>query len=638
MKKLFILLIVLTLTACSSNKIQQPEKAPIKLSDDSIIMYAIGDIAKQEGDIVGAMTLLYRSYEESPNNRVILENLSETYILLTEEEKTEFPKVLTWLDNYLENVDFNIRIAEKYAVLLYQENKFERAEAMFTKVADLYPSETSVIKLLMFLHSQKKLTPPDFERIFALETNASSWEIIDPILQKEFLILLEYLINNYPDNAEYVSENSYKTFKSAKIFWLWFKYYYSKKDFVAATNLLETHFAQDITLEEKYLPLLLRVYLLQGETDKVTQYQRKYPNKQDKDIQEIYLSAAIKNNELNLVISALENLIPLDTEEQSIFEYKYFASLLLLNNYHYKTWVSLAEKHNLYNQLSAYLYANYKSKQLNLEQMVAKSDSLIAEGMPSFRKNLIIASLLSELEEHDNSLPFLEQLTPEPLNNEQLVYVSFLWFRTGKLQNADIYINKLDKKEYPKNFLKADLYRSIDDDSTAVDFYWKSVQSDSLSLQDYFFIGTFFEKQAEYDKLLITAKMSYEHSPEEASALNYYGYSLLIFTDQMELAEELITKAFDKNPDDDGIRDSIGWLYYKKGKYRLAKEFFDKLIENEVNNSEVAYHLGALFLKLDDSDSAMKYLVKATELNNHSRSVKEANKLIKKMIKISEEK
>ena len=76
------------------------------------------------------------------------------------------------------------------------------------------------------------------------------------------------------------------------------------------------------------------------------------------------------------------------------------------------------------------------------------------------------------------------------------------------------------------------------------------------------------------------------------------------------------------------IWDSLAWLYFRMGKYEEALSAMEKPLLEKIENSEIAYHLGEIYLKINQTDIAIKYLKLAVELDNDSDSVKLSQKIL----------
>jgi tetratricopeptide (TPR) repeat protein len=79
--------------------------------------------------------------------------------------------------------------------------------------------------------------------------------------------------------------------------------------------------------------------------------------------------------------------------------------------------------------------------------------------------------------------------------------------------------------------------------------------------------------------------------PNNAAALNALGYTLADLTDRYEEAEELIVLAYELQPDDASIIDSMGWISYRLGRLPEAEAYLREAWKI-MRNAEVAAHLG----------------------------------------------
>jgi tetratricopeptide (TPR) repeat protein len=103
-----------------------------------------------------------------------------------------------------------------------------------------------------------------------------------------------------------------------------------------------------------------------------------------------------------------------------------------------------------------------------------------------------------------------------------------------------------------------------------------------------------------------------EKNPDDVGALNAMGYSLANKTTRYDEAEKYLDRALKLQPDEAVVVDSYGWLQYKKGKPELALEYlrkaYAKLPENEIvaHIAEVLWVLGNEKAAKELFDAALK--------------------------------
>lgn len=93
-------------------------------------------------------------------------------------------------------------------------------------------------------------------------------------------------------------------------------------------------------------------------------------------------------------------------------------------------------------------------------------------------------------------------------------------------------------------------------------------------------------------------------NPESASAQNALGYTLLSLPESVDEGMELIKKAYQKEPENAAINDSMGWAYFLKGDYETAKLYLEYAYQHMPDTADVAAHLGELYWKLGQHDKA----------------------------------
>jgi tetratricopeptide (TPR) repeat protein len=122
------------------------------------------------------------------------------------------------------------------------------------------------------------------------------------------------------------------------------------------------------------------------------------------------------------------------------------------------------------------------------------------------------------------------------------------------------------------------------------------------------------ERLGETDKALNYMEEVLRIDPDYANALNFVGYTWADKGMNLPEAEEKIKKALNQKPDDAYIRDSIGWVYYKKGEYTQALTELLRAFQAMPDDPTIAEHLGDVYAALKEYGKAVEYLNKALGL------------------------
>jgi tetratricopeptide (TPR) repeat protein len=112
-----------------------------------------------------------------------------------------------------------------------------------------------------------------------------------------------------------------------------------------------------------------------------------------------------------------------------------------------------------------------------------------------------------------------------------------------------------------------------------------------------FVLGSIYERQKKYDLAEQAFKKTLAADPNNAVALNYLGYMLADRGVRLEEALGYVKRAIEIDPHNGAYLDSLGWAYFKLGKYDLAEENLRRAAERITNDATIQDHLGDLYHK-----------------------------------------
>ena len=111
--------------------------------------------------------------------------------------------------------------------------------------------------------------------------------------------------------------------------------------------------------------------------------------------------------------------------------------------------------------------------------------------------------------------------------------------------------------------------------------------------------------------------------PNDPTALNALGYTLVDRTRSLEEGTRLIARAIAERPDSYAIQDSMGWALVQAGRFDEGKAWLDKAWEGS-EDPEVAAHLGETLWRMGRTAEARKIWDEALAQNPDSRPLKRA--------------
>lgn len=236
--------------------------------------------------------------------------------------------------------------------------------------------------------------------------------------------------------------------------------------------------------------------------------------------------------------------------------------------------------------------------------------------------------------------------------------------RIGKLDEASEQLTKaaeLNPHDLQSRHLLALIYsmqRKFDLAASEYEAILKaSSQSDSQKIDIYFYLGQLYYSQGQYDKAALQFKRILELDPENTEVM-YLLSSFYLDKDQREdamlLLKECIAveamkhpgcynslayvyaednihldralsfveEALRQEPNNGAYLDTLGWVYYRQGKYEEALVALNKA--NEVIEDYIVYdHIGDVYLAMNRHQEAQQYWRLALELMPNEPSILE---------------
>lgn len=118
------------------------------------------------------------------------------------------------------------------------------------------------------------------------------------------------------------------------------------------------------------------------------------------------------------------------------------------------------------------------------------------------------------------------------------------------------------------------------------------------SARDWFLIyarAITYERTDRWEQAEADFRWALELNPDQPHVLNYLGYSLVEKRRNLDEALEMIEKAVAARPEDGFITDSLGWVFYRLGRYGDAVAPMERAVELEPLDPVINDHLGDVY-------------------------------------------
>lgn len=93
-------------------------------------------------------------------------------------------------------------------------------------------------------------------------------------------------------------------------------------------------------------------------------------------------------------------------------------------------------------------------------------------------------------------------------------------------------------------------------------------------------------------------------NPDHAYALNYIAYALAEREIELERAEKLVVRALKIRPEDGYFLDTLGWIHFKRGNLKAAKQYIEKAVQLTEGDIVILEHIGDVLQALGETAKA----------------------------------
>ena len=216
---------------------------------------------------------------------------------------------------------------------------------------------------------------------------------------------------------------------------------------------------------------------------------------------------------------------------------------------------------------------------------------------------LLSAGLLDRLEQYDLAIgAFREVPRDHPAFDAAELGRADVLRRSGKEDAAIEVFQQLAKLRPDMALIQVtigDTFRELDRHQDALAAYDRAVE---LFTQDapgqwvvYFARGISRERTGDWEGSEADFNKALELQPEQPQVLNYLGYSYVERQENLPRALDMIERAVAAMPDSGYIADSLGWVYYRLGRYQEAVAPMEKAVELMPVDPVVNDHLGDVY-------------------------------------------
>ncbi|NTW49414.1 MAG: tetratricopeptide repeat protein [Chlorobiales bacterium] len=279
-------------------------------------------------------------------------------------------------------------------------------------------------------------------------------------------------------------------------------------------------------------------------------------------------------------------------------------------------------------------------KRIDTDSTLIKPTTLILGEIQSQHPNewkvyYFQGALKMNLKSYDDAAIAFKKVTElDPTNTIGWENLGVAYLSAGNYVSAAEELSKgVAKLENPQFRLRLLLGISLNQqarDEEAVQTLEAAIASDSLGLIDkdskvqaYSTLGISYDRLSRYKESERCYEAALKLDPDNVLVLNNLSYSLSERGIDLDRCLKMAQTAVEKEPDNGAYLDTIGWIYYKLGKYEKAKDWIEKAVGTGRISPVVLEHLGDIYLKLGNKAKAMENWTKSLEQDAQNVSLQE---------------
>ena len=216
---------------------------------------------------------------------------------------------------------------------------------------------------------------------------------------------------------------------------------------------------------------------------------------------------------------------------------------------------------------------------------------------------LLTANLLENLGEHDLAIAEYKALPPDsPAYHAAELGRAEALRRSGKTPQAIEVLEQLARSHGDLAVVHStlgDILRAEEDYEAAITSYDKALDRTSEGARArwalYYARAIAKERSGDWEGSEADFRAALTLNPEQPQVLNYLGYSLVEQERNLDEALEMIERAVAASPESGYIVDSLGWVFYRLGRYSEAVGQMERAVELEPVDPVVNDHLGDVY-------------------------------------------
>jgi len=272
-----------------------------------------------------------------------------------------------------------------------------------------------------------------------------------------------------------------------------------------------------------------------------------------------------------------------------------------------------------------------------IEESIKELEMIVSAWPKDDKSRYYLAMAYEEKEDDDKALLHFKKIDPgsKYFINAQL-HIAYILNVQERQEEAKEVLQKAlstDPKKVEAYLMLSSIYEDQKEYDRAISVIKQGLEQDEKNIDLMYRLGVIFDRKGEKDLSMEHMKRILEIDPDHADALNYIGYTYAEQGIRLNEALEMIKRALKRKPNSGYIIDSLGWVYFKKGLYKEAREALEKAYTLVPNDPTISEHLGDLYHMMKDYHRSLDMYRKAMSLKHpEQEKISEKIEKVKRLI------
>ncbi len=219
---------------------------------------------------------------------------------------------------------------------------------------------------------------------------------------------------------------------------------------------------------------------------------------------------------------------------------------------------------------------------------------------------LSLADLYESLKKPQLAIKIYERVpASSPLHRNALIQLAVNLDSLDRTDEAKKHLQDLiaaDPKDVEAILALGNIQRGRKDFAACADTYSKAIDAigtpEKANWIVFYFRGICYERAKQWAKSEPDLKKALELFPDQPHVLNYLGYSWIDQGINLDEGMRMIQRAVEQRPDDGYIVDSLGWAYFRIGKFDEAVKNLERAVELKPEDPTINDHLGDAYWRV----------------------------------------